>query len=158
MNVRYAAAVDIPTVVGHFIDGEERHDDSRLKPVTNPATGEIVRRVGMATQDTVRDAIAAAETAFPAWRNTPPAKRARIMFRFKQLLETNADAIVRLITEEHGKILQDARGELQRGVEVVEYACGVRSASSRVSRPSTFQRWFPCGCIRWPLPAAIPSC
>lgn len=121
MNVRYTTVVDIPTVVGHFIGGEQRHEDSRLKPVTNPATGEIVRRVGMATQDAVRDAVVAAETAFPAWRNTPPAKRARIMFRFKQLLETNADAIVRLITEENGKTLEDARGELQRGVEIVEY-------------------------------------
>ena len=126
MNVRYTAAVDIPAVVGHFIGGEERHEDSRLKPVTNPATGEIVRRVGMATRDAVRDALVAAETAFPAWRNTPPAKRARIMFRFKQLLETNADAIVRLITEENGKTLEDARGELQRGVEIVEYVCWMK--------------------------------
>ena len=163
MNVRYAAAVDIPTVVGHFIDGEERHDDSRLKPVTNPATGEIVRRVGMATQDTVRDAIAAAETAFPAWRNTPPAKRARIMFRFKQLLETNADAIVRLITEEHGKILQDARGELQRGVEVVEYACGVpellkgeysKNVGPRIDSWSEFQ---PLGVVAGITPFNFPA-
>ena len=125
MSLHYAEAAKTPTVMGHFINGEERHDDGRLESVTNPATGEVVRHVGMATQDTVRDAIAAADAAFPEWRNTPPAKRARIMFRFKQLLEENADVLVRLITEEHGKVLEDARGELQRGIEVVDYACGI---------------------------------
>lgn len=72
----------------------------------------------------VEQAISAAEQAFPEWRNTPVIKRARVMFRFKELLEQNADEICRLIGEEHGKILHDAAGELQRGIENVEYACG----------------------------------
>jgi malonate-semialdehyde dehydrogenase (acetylating)/methylmalonate-semialdehyde dehydrogenase len=111
--------------VGHFIDGREVADDNRPGPVTNPATGQVVRQVAMASRQTVEQAIEAAETAFPPWRDTPPAKRARVMFRFKQLLEENADDIVAAITEEHGKVLDDALGEFQRGVEVVEYACGI---------------------------------
>ena len=125
MNATPAENVDAAAIVGHFINGQDVADDNRPLPVTNPATGQVARRVAMATQATVEDAIAAAEAAFPAWRNTPPAKRARIMFRFKQLLEEHADEIVALLTEEHGKVLDDAMGEFGRGVEVVDYACGI---------------------------------
>lgn len=79
----------------------------------------------MASKSTVEDAIAAAQAAFEGWRDTPPARRARILFRFKQLLEENAERIAAAITDEHGKVLDDAMGEFQRGVEVVDYACGV---------------------------------
>ena len=116
---------DAATIVGHFINGRSVADDNRPLPVTNPATGAVTRHVAMATRSTVEAAIAAAEAAFPAWRNTPPVKRANVMFRFKQLLEEHADEIVALLTEEHGKVLDDAMGEFGRGVEVVEYACGV---------------------------------
>jgi len=92
--------------------------------VYNPATGQAIRQVALAGKATVEAAIAAAAAAFPQWRDTPPLKRARIMFRFKELLEQNADHIVSLITEEHGKVLNDAHGEFMRGVEIVEYACG----------------------------------
>ncbi len=125
MNARPASQVETSETVGHFINGRKVADDNRPCPVTNPATGKVTRHVAMATADTVRDAIAAAANAFPAWRNTPPAKRARIMFRFKALLEEHADDIVALLTEEHGKVLDDAMGEFTRGVEVVEYACGI---------------------------------
>jgi malonate-semialdehyde dehydrogenase (acetylating)/methylmalonate-semialdehyde dehydrogenase len=110
--------------VAHFIDGKHVADGGRAQDVFNPATGRVVRQVALASRATVETAIAAAEAAFPAWRDTPPAKRARIMFRFKELLEQHADEIVALVTEEHGKVLHDALGELQRGIEVVEYACG----------------------------------
>lgn len=113
------------TVIGHFINGRDVDDDNRATPVYNPATGEQARRVAMASKETVEDAIAAAEAAFPAWRDTPPAKRARIMFRFKALLEEHADEIAAAITDEHGKVLDDAMGEFGRGVEVVDYACGI---------------------------------
>jgi len=109
--------------VGHYINGQHVSDNDRTQDVTNPATGEVVRQVALATRATVEDAIEAAQAAFPDWRNTPPLKRARIMFRFKQLLEQHQDEIVALITEEHGKVLDDAAGEFIRGVEVVEYAC-----------------------------------
>jgi len=111
-------------VVGHFINGQRVTGDGRTQGVFNPATGQVARQVLLADRALVDDAIAAAQAAFPAWRDTPPLKRARIMFRFKELLEAHADEVVALITEEHGKVLHDALGELQRGIEVVEYACG----------------------------------
>ena len=111
-------------IVGHLINGELRADDSaRTQDVFNPSTGEAQKKVALAIKATVEEAIAAAEAAFPAWRDTPVAKRARVMFRFKQLLEENADHINELVGAEHGKISHDAGGELQRGIENVEYAC-----------------------------------
>jgi malonate-semialdehyde dehydrogenase (acetylating)/methylmalonate-semialdehyde dehydrogenase len=125
MNARPAENVDAAKIVGHFINGADVADDNRPLPVTNPATGEVTKHVAMATRNTVEDAIAAAEAAFPAWRDTPPQKRAKVMFRFKQLLEEHADEIVAALTDEHGKVIEDAMGEFIRGVEVVDYACGV---------------------------------
>ncbi len=125
MNATPASDIDAASVLGHFINGQEVADDNRPLPITNPATGQVIRHVAMASKATVEEAIAAADAAFPAWRDTPPAKRARIMFRFKQLLEESADEIAAAITEEHGKVLDDAMGEFGRGVEVVDYACGI---------------------------------
>jgi len=116
---------DTKSIVGHFINGSDVADDNRLLPVMNPATGEVSKHVALASKATVEDAITAAETAFPAWRNTPPAKRAKVMFRFKYLLEEHADEVVAALTSEHGKVLDDAMGEFSRGVEVVDYACGI---------------------------------
>ena len=112
------------TTIGHLINGEIINNDSRTQDIFNPATGESNKKVALASKQTVEQAIAAAEAAFPQWRNTPPIKRARVMFRFKELLEQNADKICQLIGQEHGKISHDAAGELQRGIENVEYACG----------------------------------
>ena len=125
MSARPASKIDVANVVGHFINGVDVADDNRPEPISNPATGKVTRHVAMASQQTVEKAIAAAEAAFPAWRNTPPAKRARIMFRFKQLLEEHADEVAAAVTNEHGKVLDDAMGEFGRGVEVVDYACGI---------------------------------
>tara|TARA_R110001583_G_C5667241_1_gene410323 strand:+ start:6305 stop:7795 length:1491 start_codon:yes stop_codon:yes gene_type:complete len=111
--------------IGHLIGGEIRTDTVRTQDVFNPSTGEVIKQVALASKTTVEEAIAAAQTAFPAWRNTTPIKRARVMFKFKALLEANADKICEMIGEEHGKISHDAAGELQRGIENVEYACGV---------------------------------
>jgi len=106
-----------------MINGEHVSAGERTQDVFNPSTGEVSKQVALASKETVEEAIAAANAAFPAWRNTPPAKRARVMFKFKQLLEDNADKICAMIGEEHGKISHDAMGELQRGIENVEYAC-----------------------------------
>ncbi|OXY83184.1 CoA-acylating methylmalonate-semialdehyde dehydrogenase [Oceanimonas doudoroffii] len=111
--------------IGHLINGAIVSDGTRTQDVYNPSTGEVAKQVALASKATVEEAIAAAQAAFPAWRNTPPLKRARVMYRFKQLLEENAEEICRLIGEEHGKIAHDAMGELLRGIENVEYACGV---------------------------------
>ncbi|MDC7691310.1 CoA-acylating methylmalonate-semialdehyde dehydrogenase [Vogesella indigofera] len=112
------------TTVAHLINGELVTNVGRTAPVFNPSIGEAVRQVALADQATIQSAIDAAKAAFPAWRNTPPAKRAQVMFRFKQLLEANRDKIAAMISEEHGKTIEDAVGELQRGIENVEYACG----------------------------------
>ncbi|WP_296871055.1 CoA-acylating methylmalonate-semialdehyde dehydrogenase [Tibeticola sp.] len=106
----------------HLIDGQLVPGGSRSAPVYNPATGAVIREVALADRATVQRAIESAQEAFPAWRNTPPLKRARVMSRLKELLEQNAEKICALITEEHGKVLADAMGELQRGIENVEYA------------------------------------
>ncbi len=95
------------------------------QPVYNPATGEVIEELGLSSADEVNDAIAAAAAAFPAWSNTPPLKRAAVMFRFNQLLIENSDAIAREISREHGKTHEDALGEVQRGREVVEFCCGI---------------------------------
>ncbi|MGD2130378.1 MAG: CoA-acylating methylmalonate-semialdehyde dehydrogenase [Lysobacterales bacterium] len=124
MNTEAISTIESPETVGHFINGRTVPGGARSQDVYDPATGRAVRRVALADKGTVEDAIAAAHAAFPAWRDMPPLKRARIMFRFKELLEQHSDAIVERITEEHGKVLHDALGELQRGIEVVEYACG----------------------------------
>lgn len=110
-------------IVGHMINGEPRTDAERTQDIFNPSTGDVRSQVAIASAGTVEEAISSAQEAYPAWRATPPAKRARIMFKFKELLEKNAESICALIGEEHGKIAHDAAGELQRGIENVEYAC-----------------------------------
>ena len=114
----------LPTIT-HLIDGQSAqgaNPNPRSQEVFNPATGKAEKRVLLADKATVEQAIASAQAAFPAWRNTPPLKRARVMGNLKVLLEQHADELCALITAEHGKVLSDAFGELQRGIENVEYA------------------------------------
>ncbi len=106
----------------HLINGQLVDGGSRSADVFNPATGQAEKRVLLADKSTVEQAISSAQAAFPAWRNAPPLKRARVMSKLKELLEANAHAICALVTAEHGKVLSDAMGELQRGIENVEYA------------------------------------
>ena len=110
--------------VGHFINGQIITDEVRTQDVYNPSTGAVSKQVSLASKATVEEAIAAAQAAYPAWRDTPAIKRARVMFKFKDLLEQNTAKICQMIGEEHGKISHDAAGELQRGIENVEFACG----------------------------------
>ncbi len=110
-------------IIGHFINGRLVPDTARSQAVYNPSTGQVGKQVALASKATVEEAIAAAQAAFVDWRNTPVLKRVRIMFEFKALLEANRDQICALIGAEHGKIVHDAAGELQRGIENVEYAC-----------------------------------
>jgi malonate-semialdehyde dehydrogenase (acetylating)/methylmalonate-semialdehyde dehydrogenase len=112
--------------IHNIIAGKETPVTSgKVSPVFNPATGEQVAELGLSNAADVAAAIAAAKAAFPAWRDTPPLKRARFMFRFKELLSANADNIARAISAEHGKTHDDALGEVARGIEVVEFACGI---------------------------------
>jgi malonate-semialdehyde dehydrogenase (acetylating)/methylmalonate-semialdehyde dehydrogenase len=113
-------------VLDLWIDGRRVPGSSgRTGEVFDPARGEVVRRVPFAGAEEVGAAVAAAKAAFPAWRDTPPLRRARVLERFRALLEANRDALARTITEEHGKTLSDAAGSLQRGIEVVEFATGI---------------------------------
>ena len=109
-------------IIRHLIDGQLVTGGNRSQEVFNPATGQAEKRLLLADKLTVEQAIASAHAAYPAWRATPPLKRARVMSKLKVLLEENADAICALVTAEHGKVLGDALGELQRGIENVEYA------------------------------------
>ncbi len=112
-------------VIGHVIGGRLDTTASRTLPVYDPAIGQITARVALATPADVDRAVKAAKAAFPAWSESPPLNRARILFAFKQLLDEHRDELAAIITREHGKTLDDARGELTRGIEVVEFACGV---------------------------------
>ena len=113
------------SIVTHLINGKKvSGSDDRHQDIFNPATGEVTGQVALASSVTVEEAITAAAAAFPSWRNTPPAKRAQIMFRYKGLLEKHASEIDLSLTLEHGKVLADAHGEFERAVEVVEFMCG----------------------------------
>ncbi|MDD4966135.1 CoA-acylating methylmalonate-semialdehyde dehydrogenase [Halothiobacillus sp.] len=113
-------------MIGHYIDGQHIAGNGEQKgDVFNPATGAVQAQVRFATESEVQHAISAAAEAFPAWSATSPLKRARIMFTFRELLEKNSGALARAITLEHGKTLSDAHGEITRGLEVVEFACGM---------------------------------
>jgi malonate-semialdehyde dehydrogenase (acetylating)/methylmalonate-semialdehyde dehydrogenase len=115
-----------PFSLGHFVAGRQVAGASgREGPVYNPATGALRGHVAFATAEETRTAIAAAEAALPGWASVTPLQRARILFRFKALLESHADELALTLTSEHGKVLSDARGEITRGMEVVEFACGI---------------------------------
>ena len=151
------------STIAHLINGELVQQTGRSTPVFNPSLGKPVREVALADQAILRAAIDSAKAAFPEWRKTPPAKRAQVMFRFKQLLEANRDKIAQLISEEHGKTLEDAVGELQRGIENVEYACGVpellkgeynRNVGPNIDSWSDFQ---PLGVVAGITPFNFPA-
>lgn len=111
--------------ISNFINGEVvQSRGGRTSPVFNPATGEQSGALGLASAEDVRAAVLAARAAFPGWANTPPLRRARILNRFLQILDDRIDELAQIITAEHGKVLSDAKGEIQRGMEVVEFATG----------------------------------
>ncbi|WNC68836.1 CoA-acylating methylmalonate-semialdehyde dehydrogenase [Thalassotalea nanhaiensis] len=151
------------TTIGHLINGEIVNEGSRSQDVFNPATGKAEKQVLLASKQTVEQAIACAEAAFPEWRNTPAIKRARVMFRFKELLEQHADHICKLIGQEHGKISHDAAGELQRGIENVEFACGapqlLKGEHSRNVGPGidSWSEFQPLGVVAGITPFNFPA-
>ncbi|MEJ2921129.1 CoA-acylating methylmalonate-semialdehyde dehydrogenase [Bordetella avium] len=110
----------------HFINGQRYEGRSgRFTEGYNPSTGEVINSVALASAEDVDTAVAAAHAAFPSWSETPALKRARILFNFKALLDQHQDELATLITREHGKVFSDAKGEVTRGIEVVEFACGI---------------------------------
>ncbi len=115
------------TQVGHWLDGAlvEPAADSRKMPVYDPSLGEAVREVALADDALVDSVVQSSAAAFKSWSATPPLRRARVMFKFKALLEAHADELAEIISREHGKVFSDAHGEVTRGLEVVEFACGI---------------------------------
>jgi malonate-semialdehyde dehydrogenase (acetylating)/methylmalonate-semialdehyde dehydrogenase len=112
--------------IGHYLNGLAALPASgRSQRVFNPATGAVSGHVALASAAEVDAAVAAAQAAFPAWADTPPIRRARVMFRFLELLNANKDKLAQLITAEHGKVFTDAQGEVSRGIDIVEFACGI---------------------------------
>lgn len=121
-------------LVNHFINNEIVNGKSgRQSPIYNPATGEVAAQVALASPAEVNAAVAAAKAAFPEWSATPPVKRARIMFKFKDLIEKNMDELAAMVTAEHGKTISDAKGSIMRGIEAVEMACGI---------PNLLKGWY----------------
>lgn len=114
------------TAIHHFINGQVSTGDSvNVQNVFNPATGKVTGRVSLASQADVDAAVQAAQAAFPAWADTPPIRRARVLFKFLELLNAHKDALAEAITKEHGKVFTDAQGEVARGIDIVEFACGI---------------------------------
>lgn len=151
------------TTLGHLINGVRIDREGRTQDIFNPSEGEVAGQVSLASKATVEEAIAAAQAAFPTWRDTPPAKRARVMFRFKHLLEEHADEIARLVGQEHGKIVHDAQGELARGIENVEYACGapelLKGEHSKNTGPGidSWSEFQPLGVVAGITPFNFPA-
>ena len=112
--------------ITHHINGQVTNGESgRSQEVFNPATGQVSGRVALASHADVHAAVAVAKAAFPAWADTPPIRRARVLFKFVELLNAHKDELARAITLEHGKVFTDAQGEVARGIDVVEFACGI---------------------------------
>ena len=112
-------------LIKHYINGEKISGGERKGSVYNPAIGEVISEVCLGNTAVVNKALDVSKNILSSWRETTPAKRAAIMFKYKQLLEDNANEIAELVSKEHGKTIEDARGSLQRGIEVVEFACGI---------------------------------
>ena len=114
------------TTIAHFVAGQSCPGKStRTQDVFNPATGAVTAQVHLASTADVNVAVAAAQKAFPAWADTSPLRRARVMFKFLELLNIHKDELARMITAEHGKVFTDAQGEVTRGIEIVEFATGI---------------------------------
>ena len=111
--------------IGHHINGEVVHFGGATAPVYEPATGQVRSNVDLASASDVAKAVAAAKAAFPAWSSTSVTRRAKVMFNFKNIIESRIDEMAEIITREHGKTFADAKGEIQRGLEVVDFACGI---------------------------------
>jgi len=151
-------------IVQHYIGGQRMEGDGKRRAeVFDPAIGRVARQVVLANAHDVDRAVRVAQAAFPLWAATAPLTRARVMFRFRELLERNAEEIAAVVTAEHGKILSDAAGELTRGLEVVEFACGIPELlkgefSEQVARGvDCFSLRQPLGVVAGITPFNFPS-
>jgi malonate-semialdehyde dehydrogenase (acetylating)/methylmalonate-semialdehyde dehydrogenase len=153
--------------ISHWLDNKAFSGDSgNSAPVTNPATGEVSGQVALGSVADARAVIDAAKAAFPGWRDTSLTKRIAVLFRFRELLNERKGELAEIITAEHGKVVSDALGEVSRGQEVVEFACGIphllkggftENASTNVDVYSIRQPLGPVGIISpFNFPAMVP--
>ena len=113
-------------LIQHFVNGKSyKGNSSRKGKVFNPATGEQESEVILGSKEDLNNSVNIAKKAFESWSVKPPLQRARVMFKYKELIERNSEEIAKLIVSEHGKVYEDAKGSLTRGLEVVEFACGI---------------------------------
>ena len=161
------SAPAITRTVTHWVNNEAfAGASSKTAPITNPATGEVTGEVALADLADARAVIDSAAAAFPAWRDTSLTKRTAVLFRFRELLNERKGELAEIITAEHGKVLSDALGEISRGQEVVEFACGIphllkggytENASTKVDVHSVYQPLGPVGIISpFNFPAMVP--
>ncbi|KAF1053488.1 MAG: putative 3-oxopropanoate dehydrogenase [Stenotrophomonas maltophilia] len=161
----------------NFIDGQRvRGTGERSQAVFNPATGAVARQVVLGSPADVDAAVASAKAAFPKWSDTPPIRRARVMLKFLELMNTHRDELAAIITAEHGKVFSDAQGEVSRGIDVIEFACGIpqllkgdytEQVSTGIDNWTTRQALgvvagitpfnFPCMVPCWMFPVAIAA-
>ena len=113
--------------IEHFIDGNLVSFEEENLKVYNPASGEIKSTVSIASKETISKAITSSKNAFSTWSTTPISKRTQVLFEFKKLVDRNINTLAKIITSEHGKTIDDAKGEVLRGLEVLEFACGIPS-------------------------------
>ncbi|WP_460455266.1 aldehyde dehydrogenase family protein, partial [Arthrobacter monumenti] len=112
--------------IAHFINGESTSGTGdRTQDVFNPATGKVTGQLRLANQDDIKSVVASARNAADSWSQVSLSKRTSILFKFRELLSANVDELAAIVTSEHGKVLADAKGEIGRGLEVVEFACGI---------------------------------
>ncbi len=140
--------------VPHFIQGQTKVLPGRKLDIYNPATGAISGHVNVADKKIVDQAVAAAQTALPAWSQTPPTQRAKILFKFKALLDKNIEALAKLVTQEHGKTISESIGSVQRGIDVVDFTCGI-THHLRGSFNEEVARGVDCYSMRQPLGVCV---
>jgi malonate-semialdehyde dehydrogenase (acetylating) / methylmalonate-semialdehyde dehydrogenase len=147
--------VEMPHVCPILVNGEwQEVRNVETSPVHNPSTGEVIALTPMCTAAYVDEVVQGAAAAYPAWSETPPVERVRVLFRFKMLLEENFEEVVRCNTREHGKTLNESRGDVRRGIEMVEFACGMPSLLSG-DTVENVARGIDCDTIRQPLGVCV---
>ena len=145
----------MPYTVPHYIEGKTyTASGERTHAIHNPALGEVIGHVGIAGLDTINKAIFAAKKAYLPWSNTPPLKRARILFHFRELLEKYQHDLARIVTREHGKTWEDAKGSIARGIELVEYHCGIMTQLQGHFSPNVSSQ-VDCNTLRQPLGVCV---
>ena len=139
-------------IVKNYINGEWVESKGNTVDVVNPANMKTIGKVPISTEEEINDAVAAAKKAFPDWRRTTPLARSRLLFRLKELVEENFEEVSRIQTQEHGKTIDESRGETRRGIENIEVACGIPTLMQ-----GHYSEDVATGMDEWEIPTPLPS-